>query len=202
MRTGSKRYKELAARLAQLERHLLGFLPVPPASRLSYTDAELDLARAYVVLAHAEIEAFCEQSVLAKVKSSKLTYDTKGLILPSTKRMVEYYVAVKGRSWIDCMNPPADVVKATFKFYLKIVERNHGIKRTNLERLLYPLGLIEAHLDSTWLASMNSFGSDRGSLAHRGFKAYQPPDPPSKRSMVNSLLQGLHHLDRRLAKMR
>ena len=58
MARGSKRYTELKRRLSNLRQNLLGFLPPPPKSKTSYSPQELDLTRSYVLLAHAEIEAF------------------------------------------------------------------------------------------------------------------------------------------------
>ena len=99
MPQGSIRYRRLTSRLTQLRNHLLYFIPTPPASKLSYSDSELDSTRAYVVLAHAEIEAFCEELVRGKAQTAKLVFDTKGHVQPMLRKMVAYYVARKGQSW-------------------------------------------------------------------------------------------------------
>jgi hypothetical protein len=202
MRLGSKKYKSLATRLDQLRRHLLFFLPSPPASKISYSEQELDSTRAYTVLAHAEIEAFCEGLVLEKTQVVKSIYDRTGKVRPALRRMISYHVAKKGRSWQDVLSPPADVVNSAIESYKGVIRDNHGVKRENLQKLLFPIGVLDAHLDTTWLAQMDSFGVDRGRLAHSGIKAQQPPDPLSQLQTINQLLQGLLEMDRKLRRLR
>ncbi len=202
MPPGSKRFKSLIARTDQLRNHLLYFLPDPPVSRLSYSDQELDCTRAYTVLAHAEMEAFCEDLTAAKVQSAKSTYDATGIIRPLLRRVVSYHVTKKGKSWQDVLRPPAEIVNSAFQSYSSVVRDNNGIKQINLEKLLFPIGIHEAHLSSTWLAQMNSFGTDRGGLAHSSIRVQQPPDPLSQLKTVNQLLQGLLDLDKILGRLR
>src|ERR1700746_382487 len=55
----SARYRQLARRLAELRAHLL---PIEFSPTGVYAKHELDKARAYRVLVHAEIEAYLEDS--------------------------------------------------------------------------------------------------------------------------------------------
>ena len=200
MAKGSGRYRR--SRLDQLRRHLLFFLPDPPLSKLSYSDQELDSTRAYVVLAHAEIEAFCEELVLHKAQSAKVVYDNSGNVRPALRRMVAYYVAKNGRSWNDVLNPPSDVVSKAFQSFQTAIRENNGVKQVNLEKLLFPLGVLDAHLSVTWLAQMDSFGRNRGGWAHKSVRALNSPDPLSELMNVNQLLRGLLDLDRILSRLR
>ena len=88
----------------------------PPASKLLYTPVELDSTRGYVVLAHAEIEAFCETIALDRAQKAKQVFDSRGIAGPTLRRMVAYYVAKNGKSWRDVVNPSTAVVDSAFQF--------------------------------------------------------------------------------------
>ncbi|MBN1461762.1 MAG: hypothetical protein JXA57_19705 [Armatimonadetes bacterium] len=202
MARGSRRFTELKRRLVELRGHLLSFLPPTPGSKTGYTSRELDLTRSYVVLVHAEIEAYCEDLVMEMVKKARHQYDSQKNVTPVLRRIIAYYVGKKDRSWSDCRTPSGDVVYQAFTSYMERIRSNHGIKRENLEKLLYPLGVSEPALSTTWLAQMDSFGSDRGGWAHKSIKALNPPDPASELAKVSQLLQGLLDLDRMVVRMR
>ena len=95
-----------------------------------------------------------------------------------------------------------NLVSSASASYVQTVRDNHGVRRRNLETLLYPLGIVEPRLDSTWLAQMDSFGATRGNYAHKSIKALNPPDPQSELADVNYLLQGLLKLDRVVCALR
>ena len=207
MPKGSQSYRHLVSRLGQLRKHLLPFLPdppLPPLSRLSYTNAEFDSTRAYVVLSHAEIEAYCEELALRKAQGAKVQFDTNGVVQPVLRRMVGYYVARNGKSWDNVAAPPPDVVASATESFKSVVRGNHGVKINNLEKLFFPLGICDRHLVrlQTWLAQMNSFGERRGSFAHSSIGVQQQPDPLSQLTTVNQLLNGLEELDRIFGRLR
>jgi len=201
MISGSRRYKELEFRLQELQQRLLSFIGNPPASKLSYSPTELDFTRAYVVLAHAEIETFCEEIAIRRVNLSKAKYDRANVLGPVLRKLVFYHVAKKGRSWQDILNPPSAIINSACIAYTRVVRDNHGIKRKNLENILFPIGIHDAHLNPTWLAQMDSFGVKRGELAHRSSRAQQPPDPLSQLSAVQHLIPGLLDLDQQLSRL-
>ena len=98
--------------------------------------------------------------------------------------------------------PSADVVEKASQSHLSAINENNGIKRANLEKLLYPLGVLDRHMDTTWLAQMDSFGGKRGSVAHSSSRAVVAPDPLTELTTVNQLLLGLLSLDRVLGGLR
>ena len=202
MPRGSKRYGRLRSRVAELQNNLLPFLPVPPASRTAYTDQELDATRAYIVLAHAEIEAFCEDIVRNRAISAKTFFDNAGQVSTVLRRLVSYYVGKNRRSWSEVRAPSPSTVTSAAESHFAAIRDNNGIKRTNLERLLYPLGVVEAQMNTTWLAQMDSFGARRGDVAHRDVGAVTAPDPLSEVTAVGHLLVGLLTLDRILGQLR
>jgi hypothetical protein len=202
MPRGSKRYTELEGRLADLRRNLLDFLPPPPQSKTSYTPQELDLTRSYVLLAHAEIEAFCEDLAGAKARSARNTFDARGKVTPSLRRILSYYICKERKSWSEVLKPSVPTVRIAWQSHLSTIESNNGVKRQNLEKLFYPVGIVEPHLDATWLAEMDSFGSNRGNWAHNSIKVLNVPDPASEVATVAKLLQGLLDLDRKMSKIK
>jgi len=200
MAKGSRRFNNLARRLSELKQNFLHFLPEPPVSKVSYTDQELDSTRAFVVLTHAEIESFCEDIALKKANAACAAYPRE--VRPSLRKLVAYHVGKHRRSWSDVTAPPQAVVDGASKAFRETIKSNHGLKRNNLEQLLYPLGLVEADFSSTWFAQMDSFGTKRGELAHSRVGVTTAPDPLSELQTVQQLLLGLLELDRKLAQLR
>jgi hypothetical protein len=198
---GSQRYAYLRHRMDELRSHLLFFLPAPPLSKTTYSAQELDLTRSYIVLAHAEIEAYCEDLVVATINRARQPYTAKQKITPVLRKIIAYYIGKHRKSWSEVTLPSSGVVDAAFESYTSTIRENHGVKRENLERLLYPLGVAEPSLNATWLAQMDSFGSNRGAWAHRSIRAINPPDPSSELATVNQLLQGLLQVDRLVSRL-
>ena len=102
---------------------------------------------------------------------------------------------------LDSMDPPtikkADTsINALFERavnqYHHMVRKNNGIKEPNLKRLLVPVGVALSELDQAWLNTMNSFGSDRGLVAHNSRLGVTAPlDPRTEKDTVDILLVGL-----------
>ena len=199
---GSKKYRDLTRALEDIQKHLLYFLPQPPISKTTYTKQELDLTRAYIVLAHAEVEAFCEELTIEKARRAAKEFQAGGTVSPVLRKLIAYYVAKDRRSWSEVLKPSADVIERACNSYYSTVHDNNGIRRQNLEKLLYPLGVHEAALDATWLAQMDSFGVNRGGWAHKSIRALNPPDPQTEVTNVAHLLQGLLKMDRVLSRKR
>ena len=81
-----------------------------------------------------------------------------------------------------------------------ITSANHGIKEANVIAMLYPLGFTEADLDTTLLATLNSYGANRGSTAHQAAHTQQPIDPKSEKETVNLILTEFKKLDETFSK--
>ena len=146
------------------------------------TNQELDATRAYIVLAHAEIEAFCEDLVAQKAQGARAFFDARGAVRPTLRRMIAYYVGRKCRSWSEVTAPPARIVGKACDSHHEAIRTNHGLKRTNLEKMLYPIGLVEADFDPTWVAQMDSLGVARGGWAHNTIRALTKPSRPTLRT--------------------
>ena len=201
MAIAPSKYQLLEKRLGDLKTHLLSFLPKPPASKTSYSAEELDLTRSYVVLAHAEIEFFCEELALDTAQRALNKFVTNNKISLVLRKIVAYYVGRQRASWRDTITPSQGTVDTAFKSYKGDVDGNNGLKTQNLHKLFHPLGLMD--LDAAWLGVMNSFGSKRGNLAHKGLKAQNQLDAQTElRRVERDLLPGLRKIAREIKKLK
>lgn len=82
--------------------------------------------------------------------------------------------------------------------FKRVIDQNHGVKEANILALLLPIGIDIDDLDCNWLAKMNTFGENRGDVAHKSATSYrtiQPPDPVSELDTVRQITQELLKVD-------
>ncbi len=180
-------FNQLAGRLSELRRRLL---PRKFSSTGVYTDRQLDAARGYRVLAHAEIEHYIEQSAyfIANQAFANWRNDSRPrkaiiCLLAHSKR--------PERGYTDTSRHVGDAIAGLGN----VIKGNHGIKEENLLKLLPPVGIEWSALNTTWLATMTSFGTLRGQVAHSSARAQHPIDPLTEFNTVKFLLSGLKDLD-------
>ncbi len=201
----SARYRALTPRLRELRRHLLPaeFDPTRP-----YSDRQVDRVRGYRLLAHAEIEACIEDMVTAAVTAAWTGWQADARPRTCLMALVAYYEGDLGGP-PETLDPAkrskkvlvhlADRIDRARKHHVnQVVRGNNGIKERNLLALLLPVGVLEADLDKTWLATIDSFGSQRGDTAHQSGRAQQQPDPQQELKTVQSIAAGLAKVDARL----
>jgi hypothetical protein len=99
------------------------------------------------------------------------------------------------------MDWSADRVSSAMNSYMGSINNNNGIKEKDICHILFPIGVEYRDLNVTWLANMNSFGSDRGSFAHGSIKTHQPVDPGSAFNKVGDVVKGLAKLDRKISRL-
>lgn len=200
----TRRYSTLSGRIGALEKRLL---PTPSPTG-SYSPKQYDLVRAFVVLAHAEVEYFLEDlanHVLDKVKSrwdatksagrclsALMMYNDKRLSLPSN---------LGRQNTADTFD---EVAKAAIKKHRDyVIQQNHGVKEANILRLYLPMGVLETDLDPVWLAAMNTFGTQRGVVAHTSARRLSSPiDPVAASQMVANVLSGLQQVEPTVLELR
>jgi RiboL-PSP-HEPN len=193
----TRKYARLARRIADLDRR---FLPrLSPTG--SYSAREYDRVRAYVVLVHAEIEAFVEELASDVLASSHKRWTT-------TKRSGRCIAALMMYNDRRVLLPTAlskqkrdqtfdEMIRSAITAHGRMIAKeNHGIKEANLLRVLLPIGVFESDFDPIWLGTISSFGSSRGVVAHTSASQVQtPPDPATTRAQVNDILVGLMDLE-------
>jgi len=202
----SVRFRTLTRELGRLKKQ---FLPKISPTGL-YSDRQLALTLAYRVLAHAEIEAYLEERVWEVVINAKRDWDNTR----KTRRTLICLLAFSGQT----LDTPPDTLTPTnssqdawkkklqiskridlaISCFKVVIKQNHGVKEANLLALLLPIGIDSDDLDPVWLATMNTFGEQRGLVAHSSATSYrtvQPPDPATELSTIQQIAQGLLQVD-------
>ena len=200
----STRFRELRTRIRELRRHLL---PNKFNSTGDYTDRQFDRTRAFRLLAHAEIESYLEDVVLDTANEAFLAWRDHGVTTVPLVAMVAYVEKnlgmVPDRHTSERETDLGVRVKdslTAFNGYTRA--RNHGIREKHILRLLLPVGITLKDIDPTWLATTDSFGSNRGDAAHRSKQVYSPPDPKSEYDIVTQIIEGLSDIDEKLLELR
>jgi hypothetical protein len=204
--SSSSRFRTLTKELNRLKRQ---FLPrISPTG--TYSDRQLALTIAYRVLAHAEIEAYLEERVQKVAIDTKKDWDSKG----KASRTLLCLLAFSGQTMElppDTLTPvkgnkilPPERVQLDKKInlavtcFIKVIKQNHGVKESNILALLLPIGIDSDDLDSALLATLNTFGEQRGLVAHSSATSYrtnQLPDPANELNRVQQITQGLLQID-------
>lgn len=183
-------------------------LPASFSETGDYPEAELDRARGYRLLAHAEIEAFIEDITLAAAKAGVAAWSKSRKASDLLVCLMAHY-----HSGFDDLEDPGvpiyggssrrkvkeaikEVVDVALLQYIKIHEQNHGIRDVNLRRLILPIGVRSEDLDPTWMTNLSEFSKRRGDVAHKTAKAHQQIDPQAEFQDVHNLVPGLEELDR------
>lgn len=198
------RLEELKKRLAALRKHMLP-RQFPPTG--NYSELQLDRARGYRLLAHAEIEAFIEDITFDAAKKGVSEWTHTKKVSDCLFCLVAHYhqgFAVEGfdeqpplpsTSRPKIKDAIKEAVQVAIQQYRSIHENNHGIREENLYRLVLPIGVRKDELDQLWITNLNEFGKRRGELAHKSVKAQQQIDPKSELQDVENLIIGLEQLD-------
>ena len=201
----SLRFRQLTKELNRLKKQ---FLPRKFSEINDYSERQLALTFAYRVFAHAEIESYLEDRVWDTVQTAKNIWDNQG----KAGRVLLCVIAFSGQ---EMENPPdtitplkgnknvsLDKLKITKKIdiaircFKSVIDQNHGIKETNLLKLLLPIGIDSDDLDQVWLLNMNTFGKERGEIAHSsGIKTKKTPNTADELERVKQIIQELEKVD-------
>ena len=196
---GSIRFRELVRRLQTLRTN---FLPVSFSPLGQYSSSEYDFARAYVVLAHAEIEAYVEDRARERARQAVGRWKNTGRTSAVISRLLEFHNISMRKPWKRATKSEKEINAAVSSFF-DTLKKNHGVKEQDLLTMLYPIGLRLRDMDNAWLATMDSFGLQRGTLAHQSIKTQQPLDPETEYKRIRSeILSGLKKLDRKISRLK
>jgi hypothetical protein len=194
----SARYRTLQRRIAELEANLL-----PPTKATGdYTAAEYDRTRAFRVLAHAEIEACLEDIAFAVADTSNKKWQIDRRARKSLLALMAYY---EGKRELPSLLIPGKrtpqelrhlIENARNEYCNRLRQDNNGIREANILAILLPVGITLAQINSTWLATTDSFGQDRGATAHQSaVRSTSLPDPKAESSTVGQVVSGLAGID-------
>lgn len=199
----------MRTRLKELRRHLL---PAKFSPTGEYSDRQLDRARGYRLLVHAEIESYLED--VAREAATKAIQEWSNNKKPSTillsflasyhsgwdtndeRTNDEIIKLAKSRTRIkDSVNEAINIAQ---RQYINYIKENHGVKEKNLKQLILPLGIEINELDETWVTNLDNFGSIRGEIAHKTKRATTQINPEDEYNTVRTLLIGLKELDEKI----
>lgn len=202
----SVRFRTLTKELNRLKKQ---FLPTISPTGF-YSNRQLARTLAYRVLAHAEIESYLEDRAWEVVIDAKKVWDSTG----KTRRTL---ICLLGFSGLTMDEPPETLspkkgsktvkeekvkidkkIDLAIESFKRVIHQNHGVREDHILALLLPIGIDSDDLDPSWLATMNTFGENRGEIAHKSatsYKTIQPPDPGNELNTVTQITQELLKID-------
>lgn len=203
----SQLFKDLKARLEELRVHMLPTVFSPTGA---YNEQQLDLAKGYILLAHAEFESYLEEIskdiVLKTVKKWK-SNNKPSLTLLSflccyhsswshSDDMANAEIVKIAKNRVNAKDSTNEVIDIALKQYIQKIKDNHGIKESNFKSLVLPTGINIDELDASLIVALDSFGSSRGEVAHLSKKRVKTLiNPQDEYNKVNSILGGLAGFD-------
>lgn len=208
----SNRYRQLTGRLTKLRKH---FLPKVFSPTGVYSDRQLDFARAYRLLAHAEFESFVEDIVwgaaVKKVSSWKNQRKSSDLIVcflscyhtDWNNEVDEEVTAIQSpKEHIKAAKESAEtVIDRAMNQFRSLVDKNHGVREASIKKIVIPVGVRWSELDQTWLNTVDTFGKLRGEVAHKAIGVQQQIDPQTEHQNVQILIVGFKTLDELIYRM-
>jgi RiboL-PSP-HEPN len=200
----SEKYRKLRQRIKQLRKNF-----IPKFSETGdYTEKQRDMAAGFRLLVHAEVEEFLEESAkeiaLNAIKACQGTgkpgYVLACLLSHFPKRKISQNVIEDEKSGRSSRLQFA--LRTAHAGYVYTLDNNHGIREENLRKILFPIGVKHVEMNATWLNTIDSFGADRGAVAHRSAAAGQAIDPETEVKTVKQIMEGLEKLDHVFLKLR
>ncbi len=203
-------------RARELRRNLL---PAKFDVRGIYGNQYHDMAAAYAVLMHAEIEECLEAIALNAVRlcvnqgrghsvgQSTAALMAYGPLMYAEGATIESYKKVIMLSVGSLRYKHLSSLQDLQRQFTKTVRSNQGIREANIYRLFLPVGLPFPYLNNlsfrgtvagNWLQKIDEFGQQRGKVAHQANTVYQPLDPKYQYEMVQLILRGIRVIDRKL----
>lgn len=207
----SARFMAMQSELSNLRNQ---FLPAQFDPTGAYSVLVIAQARAYRVLAHAEVEHYLEDRAREVATNALTKWRNTGAV----NRCLMALIAFSGK---EMQSPPDTLapsepsatqrheerlkitkrVDAASRTFFQCVKDNHGVKERNILQLFIPVGFDDADFDPVWLVTMNSFGEKRGEAAHLSahHTVSHPPDPKSEFDLVMDVLGGIEIVDEKLS---
>lgn len=162
----SSHFVVLAARIFELK---VIYLDGALAS-FAPTIEQQEMARAFQIFAHAELEWFVEricielsEEVLREASRGNCSTSTLALLTFASMEPLNGGDSLGGKKGARSLQSRVGDAVAKHK---ALAEANDGIREKHLAKLFVPLGLSARDVDSSWFADLDSFCSSRGAFAH------------------------------------
>jgi hypothetical protein len=201
----SKEYRLLERRVEELKKTFIeDFIN---KDTLSMNKKEVELARAYRVLVHAELEAYFESIAIKLLKKAtdKWKKNRKANITiiallarfkavdKSKEKSKNIDMKINKKESLD-----TKINRILSDFQKEVINKNHGIKETNITNMLMPLGMEKDDIDSALMSMLDTFGSNRGETAHKSGKVQQPIDIKTEVRNVDFIIEGIKDIEEQI----
>lgn len=183
----SREYRLMERRIEFLGNTLIKDFMDKDAIKLS--KKEIELARSYRLLVHAELEDYFEsiaKKLLLKAKDKWTKYKKPNLTTLALFAHSKY---------IEKGTTSTKVNKIIIDFKSEVIDQNHGIKEKNIEKMFIPLGVDKDNIDVALLSTLDTFGAKRGETAHRSGKVQQPIDLRTEVGNVNFIVNSIKEFE-------
>lgn len=146
------------------------------------TPLQNDKIRGMLLLCHAEFESYVESLALLLINDAKEKWDR-------THRANYNLAALLVCSSIDKKSTIETKVNKMIVDYKKqTIDNNHGIREHNIRDIFEPLGYCMDDFDSSFIATLDSFGQDRGEVAHSAARTSTMYDKATEISRIDRIV--------------
>lgn len=184
-------YRLLEKRINELEESLIKeFIS---KDTLDMSKKEIELARAYRLLVHAELEAYFESIAKKLLNKAIQKWRTKKKANLTIVSLLAHFKKIEKDDSLD-----TKVNKIVNDFSIEIIKKNHGIKAKNISDMFVPLGIDKGDIDAALLAALDSFGANRGETAHNSGKVQNPIDIRTEVGNVRFILSGIIDIEEKV----
>ena len=180
------------------------FLPSKRSPTGNYHNQTYERVRGYILLVHAEIEYYFEEITERIMKDTQAKWEFNHEATKTAVALMAYCTKDfhNTATSTNDQNKTEDLdyrfKKACSIHYEYVRAKNHGIKESNVLALLLPIGVFIDDLDNDLLIALNSFGTDRGLIAHSTGRARQQISPEDAETKVADLLRLLDTFDEKM----
>jgi hypothetical protein len=189
----SPQCKALIQRINSLKGRFLSF-----DNADSFATENQEKLMSFRLLVHAEVEHFMEEYAKSIIDKLYNEWVNNRTILPALR-----YLFIYSPNKFEGDNIPSisDRISSCCQAFKARIENNNGIKQKNIISLFLPLGVTSSYLDNAWLATMSTFGSRRGSYAHKSIAVQNQIDKAMEINELKNVIDGLKKLDKKLQKL-
>lgn len=155
------------------------------------THSERDKIKALRLLVHAEIESYIEDLAKQIFEYGVNKWKNENL---ATFQICALFI------WHPDIETKKDVHTKANQIFIKyrknILGQNNGIKEENIKKLFHPLGYKIDTFSPEFIATLNSYGAERGEVAHSSAIAIQTQlDYQTEVDKINALIEGLERFE-------
>lgn len=180
-------------------RHI--FLPSRFSETGEYSEAVYARGSAFRMLVHSEFEHYVEDIAASAMQDALDRWNEQGV----PQRSLQSLMTLMGptKDFPTAVQDAEDIHKKRLSKaigeYKSAIKSNNGVKEADLLRILLPLGLTVADFDTVWLADIDTWGTERGDVAHKTLLSIKNRvDPKRSYSKAREIVNGFRELDLRI----